>query len=362
MKCVVSACPNWINRKIFKQPAKKFFRLPADPERVQVWLAALRETDKPDLTEHHLICEDHFLPEHISSSGISTDAIPIMPQCLDERLSLTSPWGAESEEDEDQWTSDGEEAVEGGDETPPSEDPLEQDSGAKKTSGVKTTSVGPHETTREDKQGWSVGKVTQRFLEMFLTVPDGLLDLRQVTTRLRTHKQRVNDITNILQSVNLIERHSTNVIKWIGGSPVSSFLSKNQQKLRRELQNLKLVEETLDSLIKSCSRQLFIMTDDQESSPMAYVTLKDLSRLRVFQEQTMLVVKAPDETTLSVPAPSEDSIRVHLKGAGPIVVLTCDITGGNNVRFVTLEESRVTTTSLLKESLNSQSPVQKVTS
>ncbi|XP_034435687.1 transcription factor E2F6-like isoform X2 [Hippoglossus hippoglossus] len=264
-------------------------------------------------------------------------------------LGVTSPWGAEPEE-EDQWDADeGDEGDEGGDETPPPLDPLQQDSEARKPSGVRTTSVALHETRRGDRQGWSVEKVTQRFLQMFLTVPDGLLDLRQVRTRLRTHRQRVNDITNILQSINLIERHSTNVIKWIGGSPASSFLTKNQQKIQREMENLKVVEETLDSLIKSCSQQLFIMTDDQESSPMAYVTLGDLSRLGVFQEQTMLVVKAPDETTLSVPAPSEDSIRVHLKGAGPIMVLTSDVTGGQSVRFITLEESRVTTTDLHTE-------------
>ncbi|CAB1420440.1 unnamed protein product [Pleuronectes platessa] len=95
---------------------------------------------------------------------------------------------------------------------------------------------------------------------------------------------------------------------------------------------------------------------------MAYVTLGDLSRLRVFQEQTVLVVKAPDETTLSVPAPSEDSIRVHLKGAAPIMVLTSDVTGGKSVSFITLEESRVTTTDLHTESHSPQSAVRRATS
>lgn len=38
---------------------------------------------------------------------------------------------------------------------------------------------------------------------------------------------------------------------------------------------------------------------------MAYVTHKDISRLGAFQEQTVIVVKAPEETKLEVPAPTE---------------------------------------------------------
>lgn len=34
----------------------------------------------------------------------------------------------------------------------------------------------------------------------------------------------------------------------------------------REMESLKLVEETLDTLIKRCAQQLFDMTDDTESA------------------------------------------------------------------------------------------------
>lgn len=72
-----------------------------------MWLAALRETEKQDSVEQHLICEDHFLPEDISDEGVSSDAIPIMPPCLDGALGLLSQWGAESSEEEDQWAAGG---------------------------------------------------------------------------------------------------------------------------------------------------------------------------------------------------------------------------------------------------------------
>lgn len=75
-----------------------------------MWLAALRENDKHDFTEQHLICEDHFLPEDISTNEIRSDAIPIMPPCLDGGLGMMGSWGAElSEEDDDQWATGGDE-------------------------------------------------------------------------------------------------------------------------------------------------------------------------------------------------------------------------------------------------------------
>lgn len=82
------------NRHTASRTGLKKLRVP------QVWLAALRETDKQDPTEQHLICEDHFLPEDISKDGVSNDAIPIMPPCLDGPLGMSAPWGAETSEEE----------------------------------------------------------------------------------------------------------------------------------------------------------------------------------------------------------------------------------------------------------------------
>ncbi|XP_032398649.1 transcription factor E2F6 [Etheostoma spectabile] len=388
VKCVVSGCPNReavsVNRGVFHRKPKRFFNFPKDPARVKVWLAALRETNKQDSTEQHLICEDHFLPEDISKNGVNSDAIPIMPPYLDGPMGLISPWGAESsEEEEDQWTNaggcDDDEANEGDDApahveppvpAPHAVDPPQQDLGANKTSGAKTTGVTPHQkkegiqTTRATRQDVSLGMLTQRFLELLLTAPDGSLDLRQVTTSLQTRRRRVYDITNVLEGINLIEKQSTNRVKWIGSCHISNFLWMSQQRVQKELDNLKLVENTLDTFIKSCAQQLFDMTDDLENAASAYVTHEDVSRLAAFQGQTVLVVKAPEETKLEVPPPKEDNIQIHLKGGkGPIMVTTCDIktadaTAEKSGCFLTLEESRIKTATLHTESSSPQSAVQ----
>ncbi|XP_047429079.1 transcription factor E2FC isoform X2 [Mugil cephalus] len=344
----------------------------------QVWLAALRETEKQESVEQCLICEDHFLPEDISKNGVHSDAIPIMPPCLDGSLGMISPWGAESEEEEEEEQGnagrDEEDEVaedEGGDNVkqeppapePPSGRPSKTDVDTKEAPAVKATSdrVSRWNPPRT-RQDVSLGVLTQRFLELLLASPDGTLDLRQVTTNLKTRKRRVYDITNVLDGIRLVEKESANRIRWIGNAPIASFLQRKEQKFKRELENLKLVEDTLDTLIKSCAQQLFDMTDDLPNSALAYVTHEDISRLKAFQEQTLIAVKAPEETKLEVPAPKEDSIQIHLKGGrGPIAVWTCDIgTGddGSGDGFMTLEESRIKTTTLHTESSVPQSAVQ----
>ncbi|XP_072218906.1 uncharacterized protein e2f6 [Leuresthes tenuis] len=383
VKCVVSGCPNrmWsFNRGNLSRPLKRFFNFPRDPERVKVWLAALRETDKQDNTEQHLICEDHFLPEDISKNGVNNDAIPIMPPCLDGPMSMINPWGAESSEEDDQWAAAGDDDFEdeGGDGVPfntklsapeiPRLDPPERAPATKVASGAKKKSlVAAHRKDdlipfkKFNREDLSLGVLTKGFLELFLKSPDNSLDIRHVVMSLQTRRRRVYDITNVLEGIRLLEKKSSNKYKWIGSCPPSSFMGKNKfqgkSKFQGEMDNLKLVEDTLDTLIKSCARQLFDMTDNLQNSALAYVTHEDIGRLKAFQEQTVIVVKAPEETKLEVPAPKEDSIQVHLKGSmGPIMVMTCDVgTEENSSCFLTLEESRIKTATLHTESSSIQS-------
>ncbi|XP_041831084.1 transcription factor E2F6 [Melanotaenia boesemani] len=376
VKCVVSGCPNrvaTVNRGTFNRAPKRFFNFPKDPARVKVWLAALRETDKQDTSEQHLICEDHFLPEDISTNGVNGDAIPLMPPCLDGPMDAICSWEAESSGDEDQWAATGgreDFEDESGGRIPfntklsvpeiPSLDPPEQVPAAGPALGDKTRKhqwrAEPPASMRA-REDVSLGVLTRRFLGLFLKTPDGSLDVRTAIASLQTRRRRLYDITNVLEGIRLLDKKSANVVQWIGRCPASSFLEKNES--QGEMDNLKLVEDTLDSLIKSCAQKLFDMTDNLQNAALAYVTHDDISRLKSFQEQTVIAVKAPEETRLEVPAPKEDSIQVHLKGGkGPILVMTCDVgrkevMGEKSSCFVSLEESRIKTTPLRPESLQS---------
>ncbi|XP_016519832.1 transcription factor E2F6 isoform X1 [Poecilia formosa] len=361
VKCVVSGCPNRVdgsNHGVFDGTQKQFFTFPQDPTRVKVWLAALRQADQQNQNQN-LICEDHFLPEDILSGDVSADAIPIMPPCLDGPLDPLDRWGAGSEDDEDQWVGTAGPGEEEEDEAClpfntkmaapelPALDPTEQNPALKAVPEGPILSQqqqnGPIRTqTREDV---SLLVLTRRFLDLFLTAPDGCLDLRSAIASLRTRRRRVYDITNVLQGVQLVQKESVNRIRWIGSSPASSYLGQNRA--QSNMADLKLVEETLDSLIRTSAEQLFHLTDDPYNSRLAYVTRQDLVELQNLQNQTVLVVKAPEETKLEVPAPSEDSIQIHLKGGtGPIRVVTCDAGTTGEAGFSPLEESRIRTSEL----------------
>ncbi|CAG01476.1 unnamed protein product [Tetraodon nigroviridis] len=427
VKCVVSGCPNRLvsgeNRSIFNRPPKRFFQFPKDPARVKVWLAALRETQQHDPAEPHFICEDHFLPEDISRNQVSSEAIPIMPPCVDGGLGMMGPWGGVAEEEDDPWTMDADEEGEEEVGRPAGEAPPSgQEAASHQTSdaamarrpasadespdntvctqvdwqrqstrrhscsvnkasavsawasffGALTPPSGdcasPHgftacNTRRRHRgrcrfgsvlkegfflslnlhvccvcEGVSLAERLRRFLELMLASPDHLVDVRRLMAGTESSTDRMDDITGVLEDIRLIEKQSAHRFKWIGKSHISSFLWKNQQEFQAEMEKLKLVESVLDGLIKSCSQQLFEVTDNLENAALAYVSLADISRLKDFQQQTVMVVKAPEETKLEVPAPREDSIQVHLKAEqGPILVLTCDIGGGEESRIKTAE-------------------------
>ncbi|CAB1440506.1 unnamed protein product [Pleuronectes platessa] len=353
VRCVVSGCPSRsasVTPGVSHRPPKRFFSFPTDQARVKVWLAALRETDKQDWTGQHVICEDHFLPEDISSNKVDSEAIPIMPPYLDGGLGLVSPWGAQSSEEEEQWTTGGREDEDEGGEARPAPGPPQQGpaAGLENPPEPETTSAAQPQRKRSSgvsRHDTSLVLLTQGFLELLLAAPGGSLDIRQVATSLKIRKRRVYDITNILNGIKLIQKESANRIKWIGEIPISSFLSKNQQRFQKELENLQRVEDT--GFFNWCTS--------------AYVTLEDLGRLRVLQDQTLVVIKAPEETKLEIPAPKEDNIQVHLKaGKGPITVVTREMDSVDALTsdpgrtgsgfFLTLEESRVRTSALYRVS------------
>ena len=47
---------------------------------------------------------------------------------------------------------------------------------------------------------------------------------------------------------------------------------KNQEKVQRELENLRLMEDTLDALISNCAQQLFDITNNLENSAYPFTS------------------------------------------------------------------------------------------
>ncbi|KAK0140757.1 Transcription factor E2F6 [Merluccius polli] len=369
-KCVVSGCPS--RRKgPLNRVQKRFFHFPKDQARVKVWLAALRETEKQDSQEQHMLCEDHFLPQHITAAGIREDAIPIMPPYLDGVLGdAASPWAEEEESEEDQqWADDGEDGGDGGEEEVVEEEEEEVEDEEEEEDDDDDAPLPPqveqqlesavHSWPASDgkfvprevysRNDVSLAWLTKAVLQEMVKAPDGVLDLRQAVVNLKTRRRRVYDITNVMSSISLIKKESANKVKWIGKTPVSCFLQKSQHSFQKELSNLKTVEDSLDEVIKTCAKQLFDLTDNPDNIKYPF----HIGRIEVFQHQTVMVVKAPEDTKLEVPTPKEDSIQMKLKAVkGPIAVLTSEmgLRPGTSTTtegcFIAVERSRIRTAPL----------------
>ncbi|MBN3310297.1 E2F6 factor, partial [Amia calva] len=335
VQCVVQGCPNKSYPKagFANRPRKRFFSFPKEQARVKVWLAALRETERV-LSDHHRICEDHFLKHHITPFGVTKDAIPIMPLYLDGPLSSSA--GADFDEaDELSAEAEMEVGVQSsitGLHADIRQRPLKRglliaDTHANKTEIcaqaakrhctsvlavcflISTYNKVCKEATKL-RCDVSLVYLTKKFMELIQVAPDGILDLNNVARTLGVRKRRVYDITNVLDGIQLIQKRSKNQIQWVGSN--LNFLTQvdtKQQKLKDELLDLTAMEEALDELIKDCAHQLFELTDHQENAKYPFIS----------QHVYFLFFHSSSLYNWIL-----DSIQIHLKGSkGPITVLLC---------------------------------------
>ncbi|XP_060773833.1 transcription factor E2F6 isoform X2 [Neoarius graeffei] len=385
--CVVLGCSNRSNR----ETDKSFFRVPRElikkgertqdftKRRRERWLSNLSVQSKGAESKHARVCSDHFV-KGCPSGLFNDDDIDWAPtlklghdkvkQQSEEDKERETEIPPDEEENEDVQMYDDvvgdEEEYEDSDYA--EEEPMNMDEEAERewlarlqenleTSTEKKSVSAIKATTPRSEV--TLGRLTKRFMDLLHSAPGGILDLNEATRKLGTRKRRVYDITNVLNGIKLITKKSKSKIQWVGPSPISCFKGQWKTKMKNELLNLKTMEESLDWLIKDCAQQLFALTDLAENANSAYVTYEDICQLAAFQDQTVIAIKAPEETKLEVPTPTEECIKIHLKGSrGPIHVLTCETSASDasaqpeqlkNGRFLTLEESRIETTPLLTD-------------
>ena len=159
------------------------------------------------------------------------------------------------------------------------------------------------------------------FLSLFSFSSLQILNLNTASSVLEVQKRRIYDITNVLEGVGLLSKTSKNNIKWNGGSldrclngpnGCSPLTATNKDKkllsksdLERDNAQLEEKEKTLDKLINKLTNDIQKASEDAENKKYLYVTYRDIRRIKEFSDQTVIAVKAPLETKLEVPDPSE---------------------------------------------------------
>nr|XP_023668443.1 transcription factor E2F3-like [Paramormyrops kingsleyae]XP_023668452.1 transcription factor E2F3-like [Paramormyrops kingsleyae] len=170
----------------------------------------------------------------------------------------------------------------------------------------------------------SLGILTQKFFQMMDRSADGEVDLNQAAETLEVKKRRLYDITNVLTGIHLIKKTLKNKVQWVGRrAPGARGVLSRCHALRRELGLLVQQEATLDHLIQGSVRSIRQMAENTNLQKLAYVTSQDIRLIGSLGDQTVLVVKAPYETKLELPAMPE-RFQIHLTSTkGPINVFLC---------------------------------------
>lgn len=164
----------------------------------------------------------------------------------------------------------------------------------------------------------SLSLLTKKFSDLLEKSPNGVVDLNKASQELKVQKRRIYDITNVLEGIGILEKKSKNNIQWKGAQGQNSqFLT-----LSKQLQSLEDLENNLDRMIVSAESELSKLTNDR----YGYVTYHDLRSIDCFRNKTVMAIKAPPNTQLSVPRTdkNEEKFSIQMKSeTGEIDVFLC---------------------------------------
>ncbi|XP_063547384.1 transcription factor E2F2 [Cydia strobilella] len=168
----------------------------------------------------------------------------------------------------------------------------------------------------------SLGLLTKKFVALLKSSPNGVLDLNIAAEHLSVQKRRIYDITNVLEGIGILEKRSKNNIQWKCGSAACGGEQARARRLRREVRALATREARVSRDVDSAELALGRLSADHGA--LAYITYADLRSIKDFRNQTVIPIKAPPDTRLSVPHPDEKGYMIHLKSlSGEIEVYLC---------------------------------------
>ncbi|CRK90019.1 CLUMA_CG003744, isoform A [Clunio marinus] len=138
----------------------------------------------------------------------------------------------------------------------------------------------------------SLGLLTKKFVDLLEATVDGIIDLNVASEQLNVQKRRIYDVVNVLEGIGILEKKVKNIIQWKRGSSLNNL--DRISAMRHNLDELKENERQLDDLIAGMKR----LSKKQNESKQAYVTCQDIYDIDMYNEQVIMVVKAPPESQL----------------------------------------------------------------
>jgi len=186
-------------------------------------------------------------------------------------------------------------------------------------SAKRSSSNSSSKPCRDDS---SLRLLTKRFVQLIAEAEDGVLDLNAAAEKLSVQKRRIYDITNVLEGIGLIEKKSKNHIQWKGAGIAVTPVQDNIDEIRHiqeDIAHLEQNERGLDGQIDSLKTNIDRMISNEDYQRHNYVTYRDILSIASLRDRTVLAIRAPSGTMLTVPDPDEGMTypmrryQIHLK-------------------------------------------------
>ncbi|KAJ4705372.1 Transcription factor [Melia azedarach] len=151
------------------------------------------------------------------------------------------------------------------------------------------------------------GLLTEKFINLIKHSEDGILDLNKAAETLKVQKRRIYDITNVLEGIGLIEKKIRNRIRWKGlDNSTPGKVDGDASILEAGIEKLSIEECRVDDKIREMQKRLRDLTENENNKKWLFMTAEDIKTVPCFlQKETLILIKAPKETSLEVPDPDE---------------------------------------------------------
>ena len=154
------------------------------------------------------------------------------------------------------------------------------------------------------RQENSLGELTINFIDYVKTKGLELININEIVKKLKVKKRRIYDITNVLEGIGYIKKLGKNQIKWIKADFLKEniILNNNNEdsnKINKFLE-LKKENEKLDLFLKEINLEFEKINEKPETKNYAYVTYDDLKNLADNNNNKMIAIKAPIDTSIEI--------------------------------------------------------------
>ena len=152
------------------------------------------------------------------------------------------------------------------------------------------------------RQENSLGELTKNFIDCVKSKGLEQININEIVKKLKVKKRRIYDITNVLEGIGYIKKLGKNQIKWIKTEFLKENLITNNEDSNKINYFLELQKENekLDLFLNEINLEFGKLSEKQETKQYSYVTYDDLKNLAENNNNKMIAIKAPLDTSIEI--------------------------------------------------------------